>query len=48
MKSVYKIFRQSVKDVTKYYMLLVEETRSERLVGSTNEWVLDNYYMISE
>jgi cyclic beta-1,2-glucan synthetase len=29
-------------------MLLVEETRSERLVGSTNEWVLDNYYMISE
>lgn len=48
MKSVYKIFRQSIKDVTKYYMLLVEETRSERLVGSTNEWVLDNYYMISE
>ena len=29
-------------------MLLVEETKSERLVGSTNEWVLDNYYMISE
>ena len=29
-------------------MLLVEETRSQRLVGSTNEWVLDNYYMISE
>lgn len=48
MKSVYNIFRQSVKEITKYYMLLVEETRSERLVGSTNEWVLDNYYMISE
>ncbi len=48
MKSVYNIFKQSVKDITKYYMLLVEETRSERLVGSTNEWVLDNYYMISE
>lgn len=29
-------------------MLLVEETKSERLVGSTNEWVLDNYFMISE
>ena len=29
-------------------MLLVEETKSQRLVGSTNEWVLDNYYMISE
>ena len=48
MKSVYKIFRLSVKEITSYYMLLVEETRSERLVGSTNEWVLDNYYMISE
>ena len=48
MKSVYNIFKQSVKDITRYYMLLVEETRRERLVGSTNEWVLDNYYMISE
>ena len=48
MKSVYNIFRKSVKDITRYYMLLVEETKSERLVGSTNEWVLDNYYMISE
>ena len=48
MKNTYKIFKESVKEVTRYYMLLVEETRSERLVGSTNEWVLDNYYMISE
>ena len=48
MKDTYKIFKESVKEVTRYYMLLVEETRSERLVGSTNEWVLDNYYMISE
>ena len=48
MKNTYKIFRASVKEITKYYMLLVEETKSQRLVGSTNEWVLDNYYMISE
>ena len=48
MESVYRIFKKSVRDVTRYYMLLVEETRSERLVGSTNEWVLDNYYMVSE
>ena len=48
MKSTYNIFKQSVKEITHYYMLLVEETRSQRLVGSTNEWVLDNYYMISE
>lgn len=48
MKSVYDVFKHGVKEITSYYMLLVEETRSERLVGSTNEWVLDNYYMISE
>ena len=48
MKSTYKIFNESVKTITEYYILLVEETKSQRLVGSTNEWVLDNYYMISE
>jgi len=48
MKSPYRIFQESVRVVTDYYLLLVDETRRERLVGSTNEWVLDNYYMISE
>ena len=48
MKSTYKTFKESVKAITQYYLLLVEETKSQRLVGSTNEWVLDNYYMISE
>jgi len=48
MKSTYSTFKDSIKTITNYYMLLVEETKSQRLVGSTNEWVLDNYYMISE
>ena len=48
MKHTYKVFKESVRSITDYYMLLVEETKSQRLVGSTNEWVLDNYYMISE
>ena len=48
MSSVYKQFKKNIKSITDYYMLLVEETKSQRLVGSTNEWVLDNYYMISE
>ncbi len=48
MKNIYNEFKNSVKEITRYYMLLVEETRNQRLVGSTNEWVLDNYYMISE
>ena len=48
MKRSYNTFKQSVRQITRYYLLLVEETKSRRLVGSTNEWVLDNYYMISE
>jgi len=48
MDNIYKTFKKSIKEITHYYMLLVEETKSQRLVGSTNEWVLDNYYMISE
>ena len=48
MGKTYNIFKTSVKNITDYYMLLVEETKSQCLVGSTNEWVLDNYYMISE
>ncbi len=48
MASTYKAFRENIKTITHYYLLLVEETKSQRLVGSTNEWVLDNYYMLSE
>ena len=48
MPSTYNIFKKNVTSITDYYTLLVEETKSQRLVGSTNEWVLDNYYMISE
>ena len=48
MKKTHKTFKDNVKTITDYYLLLVEETKSQRLVGSTNEWVLDNYYMISE
>ena len=47
-KTTYNAFKESIKTITDYYLLLVEETKSQRLVGSTNEWVLDNYYMISE
>lgn len=48
MKSTYDTFKESINDITNYYLILVEQTKSQRLVGSTNEWVLDNFYMISE
>lgn len=46
--NIYNDFRSSLKEITRYYSLLVAETKNKRVVGSTNEWVLDNYYMISE
>ena len=46
--TTYSAFQKNIKQITHYYMLLVEETKSHRLVGSTNEWILDNYYIISE
>ena len=48
MKKTHKTFKDNVKTITDYYLLLVEETKSQRYVGRNNEWVLDNYYMISE
>ena len=45
---IYRRFQEQLEGVTDYYRLLVEETKSKRQVGSTNEWVLDNYYMLSE
>ena len=44
----HQLFRQNIRRITAYYTFLVQETKNNRMVGSTNEWVLDNYYMISE
>ena len=46
--NIYRDFKNSLSTITHYYMTLVSETKKKRQVGSTNEWVLDNYYMISE
>lgn len=43
-----KLFSAGVNAIRRYYKILVRETSRKQLVGSTNEWVLDNYYMISE
>lgn len=45
---VYKEFVANVKEITQYYKILVEETKSKKIVGNTNEWLLDNYFIISE
>ncbi len=45
---IYKEFIANIKEITRYYKILVEETKNKKIVGSTNEWILDNYFIISE
>ncbi|MDD3281312.1 MAG: hypothetical protein PHC83_07055, partial [Bacteroidales bacterium] len=45
---IYKEFVLSIQQITTYYKILVEETKNKKTVGSTNEWILDNYFIISE
>lgn len=47
-KMTYKEFVFNIQKITKYYEILVEETKNNKTVGSTNEWILDNFYVISE
>ena len=42
------LFAESMATLARYYQILVQVTSNNHLVGSTNEWVLDNYYLISE
>ena len=41
-------FKKDVKKITNYYKKLISYTKNGRSVGSMNEWIIDNYYVISE
>ncbi|MDY5970043.1 MAG: glucoamylase family protein, partial [Bacteroidales bacterium] len=43
-----KLFYEGIKTLSRYYKILVRETSDKHLVGSTNEWVLDNFYLVNE
>ena len=47
-KAVLNDFITCIQEITAYYRLLVTETKNNKIVGTTNEWILDNYFMISE
>jgi uncharacterized membrane protein YoaK (UPF0700 family) len=47
-KTILSDFITYFQDITAYYKLLVAETQNNKIVGTTNEWLLDNYFMISE
>jgi cyclic beta-1,2-glucan synthetase len=41
-------FKRNVHSLTKYYKKLIKKTKQNQNVGSINEWIVDNYYIISE
>ena len=45
---VLKDFKVAFSNITNYYQQLIKKTRENEIVGSINEWIVDNYYIISE
>ena len=41
-------FIQDIRYITKYYKKLITKTKNKEIIGSINEWLVDNYYIISE
>ncbi len=44
----YKMFFENCKIIEKYYEYLISLTNDHKFVGATNEWIIDNYYIIAE
>ena len=43
-----KKFLLNFKDITEYYNYLVKKTKDHQYVEITNEWLIDNYYLLAE
>ena len=48
MHKYIKKFLSDYIDLSDYYNLLVDKTKALEYVGITNEWLIDNYYLIVE
>ena len=48
MNKIYATFLDNCKNIEHYYQMLVEFTKNHNYVGSTNEWIIDNYYLVVE
>lgn len=44
----YKRFINNCKTIEKYYEYLIKLTSCNSFVGATNEWIIDNFYIIAE
>lgn len=48
MNKIYSRFLDNCSNIERYYESLVELTKNHNYVGSTNEWIIDNYYLVVE
>ena len=48
MNKIYSKFLDDCNNIEKYYEKLVELTKNHNFVGSTNEWIIDNFYLVVE
>ena len=48
MTKFVKRFLNDFEVVNKYYNYLVEQTKKKEFVGITNEWLIDNFYLLVE
>ena len=48
MANLIKKFKSNFDDITEYYNFLVAKTKKREYVDITNEWLIDNYYLLVE
>ncbi len=48
MAKIIKKFFSDFNDITNYYNFLVNKTKNHEYVEITNEWLIDNYYLLVE
>ena len=48
MNKIYNKVIDNCKYIEQYYEKLVELTKNHNFVGSTNEWIIDNFYLVVE
>ena len=48
MANIIKEFYKTYEDLSKYYSFLINKTKKNEYVGITNEWLVDNYYLLAE
>ena len=48
MTKLLKKFLNNFEDINEYYNFLVDRTKKMEYVGITNEWLIDNFYLLVE